>query len=343
MIQLAFPWALTLFVPWAFAAFVMLRRARPQGMLFASASARFGQMKPTWRVRLAAGLPFLFLAGLAALIIGAAGPQTQLSREVRSADALAVMMAVDVSGSMRALDLSEGRLDATRLDVVKRVFRDFARRRPEDLIGLVTFGGYAAVRAPLTADHRALLHTLAGVEIPGEGGDAAWVSNDELLTAIGDGLAMALLRLKDAEPKTRIVILLSDGENNTGAVSPKEAANAAKELGVRVYTIGVGSNGPAPVRARDAFGREQVVQVEMTLDEETLRSIAEITGGDYANVRSPEQLEAFLKHVSELETTRVERQIYARYRSHARPWLWGGGVAALLSAALLFLLIRRPL
>ena len=341
------PLFLFLLVPWAVMCWRVWRSARAKGVVFAAVATRCTKLKPSWRQRLCAVLPLAFLLGTLALIIGAAGPRKSLSREVRSADALAVMMSVDISGSMRGLDLSEGRYDVTRLDVVKRIFRDFVEERPEDLIGLVTFGGYASVRAPLTADHRALMHTLSGVSIPGEHGDVdergRRVTSDELQTAIGDGLAVSLLRLKDAAPKTKIVILLSDGESNAGAVTPLESAKAAAELGVRVYTIGVGSTGLTKVRARDAWGNEGLFDVQMTLDEETLKQIAETTGGEYANVREPEQLESFLKHISELETTRVERQIYARYTSYAREWLLSGGVCCLLVAGLLMAWIRRPI
>lgn len=345
--DLAFPWALLLLLPWAVAAWRVSRSARLRGVTFAGASARLAGAGASWRARACRLLPFAFLAGALALIVAAAGPRTALSREVRSADALAVMMAVDVSGSMRGLDLSEGRWDATRLDVVKRMFRRFVEQRPGDLIGLVTFGGYASVRAPLTADHRALLHTLAGVDIPG--GDTGLdergrpVSDEELLTAIGDGLAVSLLRLKDAEPKTKIVILLSDGESNVGAVTPLQAAKAAKELGVRVYTIGVGMNGRTKMWGRDFRGNKVLADVMMTLDEATLKAIAKETGGLYANVRSPQALQAFLDRVSQLETTRVERQVYTRFRGHARPWLLVGGALCLLSAVALTALLRRPL
>ncbi len=346
MTSFSAPWAFLLLLPWAVAVWRMLRPARTRGTVFAAASARFGGERPTWRLRLCRAMPWIFLAGALALIVAAAGPRRLLARVGWLAVARAVLLAGVVAGALRARVLSEGRHDATRLDVVKRLFRDFAERRPDDLIGLVTFGGYASVRAPLTADHRALLHTLAGVEIPGERGGldekGRPVSDDELLTAIGDGLAVCLLRLKEAEPKTKIVILLSDGESNAGAVTPTEAAKAAKALGVRVYTIGVGSTGPTKVRARDAFGREALADVYMTLDEATLRAIAEATGGDYANVRSPDQLEAFLRRVSELETTRVERRVYLRHRSAARPWLMAGLALCLLSAATLTALLRRP-
>ncbi len=320
MLQFAHPWAFLLLLPWALVAWRMLRRAHTQGILFASASNRFAQARPSWRHVLTLLAPILFLCGLLALVVAAANPRTHLSNEVRTADALAVIMTVDISASMLETDLAETKLEETRLDIVKALFQDFVRGRPDDLIGLVTFGGYASVRAPLTTDHDALLHLFKGVEIPSR--HVAF--GDELNTAIGDGLAVSLLRLKDAEPTSKIVILLSDGAQNTGVVTPDEAATAAREYGIRVYTIGVG---------RDA----------RTFDEAALKSIADKTGGRYAHARSADELANFLKTISELETTTIERQVYTRYTSKARPWIMGGSLLCAVSVLLMIGLLRRPL
>ncbi len=313
-------WAFILLLPWAYVAWRMLRRARCKGLLFASASSRLGQTRPTWRHLLAQCAPLLFLSGLLALIMAAAGPRSQHATEVRTADALAVMMAVDISASMLETDLAEGPRQETRLDIVKDLFRDFVKERPDDLIGLVTFGGYASVRSPLTADHAALLHIFKGVEIP----PRHLAFGDELNTAIGDGLAVSLLRLKDAEPKSKVVILLSDGAQNTGVVTPDEATKAASDYQIKVYTIGVG---------RDAY----------SFDERTLKSITEKTGGRYAHARSAEELAEILKTISALETTEVERQVYTRYTSNARPWALGGTALCVAAVALMVGLLRRPL
>jgi Ca-activated chloride channel family protein len=281
MLSFSTPWALLLLLPWMVAGWRIWRTARTKGILFASAQTRFAQMKPSWRQRLCRVLPALFLVGLLLLIVGAAGPRTLLSREVRSADALAVMMAVDISGSMRALDLSEGRDDLTRLDVVKRVFGDFVEQRPEDLIGLVSFGGYASVRSPLTADHRALLHTLEGVVIPGEKGAVDErgrpVTQDELMTAIGDGLAVSLMRVKDAEPKTKIIILLSDGESNAGAVTPMLDAGMTPEdiLGAVCGDLGVVFLETTEVSYKCYCTRERVTAALLSLGREELTQIME--------------------------------------------------------------------
>lgn len=318
MFRFATPLAFLLLLPWAVAAWRLYRRGRVTGVLFAP-THRLPLTTAGWRATLARILPALFLLGTLMLILAAARPQTFLARERRDVNAIAIQMAVDVSGSMQALDLSErtpsGVIEQTRLEVVKATFARFVDKRPDDLIGLITFGGYAATRSPLTADHRALLHVLKGVEIPTSQTDDQGrpVSQEELLTAIGDGLATACARLANAEPKTRIVLLLSDGESNTGLVQPDVAAEAAQKLGIRVYTIGVGSNGEAPFRTRDLFGRSVIGRANVTLDEAQLKRIAEKTGARYFSVRDPDGLQSALDDINRLETTRVERQSYYRY------------------------------
>ncbi len=325
----ATPLALLLLLPWFLAAWRLLRRGHSAGILFAPASRRLPRNAAGWRRHLAQVLPWGFLAGTLLLIVAAAGPRTAVSRDIREADALAVMMAVDISGSMAATDLSIGDQQKTRLDVVKETFVRFVEARPDDLIGLVTFGGYASTRAPLTADHRALLHTLKGAQLidPRKLDEKGRpVSPEENMTALGDGLSTALARLEKAEPKTKIVLLLTDGQNNFGVVQPKEAAQAAQKLGIRVYTIGVGD--PSERIVQDFFFTRRMPP---DLDEATLREIAATTGALYFNVTTPHALQQALDDISKLETTRVQRQVYTRYKDHFPPWLLTG--AALLALA----------
>jgi Ca-activated chloride channel family protein len=234
---------------------------------------------------------------------------------------------------MEARDLSPSPNNwQTRLDVVKELFARFVEARPDDLIGLVTFGGYASTRAPLTADHRALVHVLQGVEIPRAQTDAQGrpVDQEETLTAIGDGLATGVARLTDAEPKTRVGILLSDGESNTGLITPDQAADAAAKLGIRVYAIGVGSNNRTPFKTRDLFGRETIAYADATFDETQLKNIAAKTNGRYFSVRDHDGLKAALEEINTLETTRIDRQVYQRFDEHfVRYLLWGAALAAL--------------
>ncbi len=341
------PWMFLLLAPLAVAAWRLLRRGRKAGIRF-SALSRIPKDAAGWRAKVAAVTPFAMLAGLALLVVAAARPRSPLARERRSVDAIAIAMTVDVSGSMDALDLTPRgerfSRDTTRLSVVKKLFAKFVEKRPDDLIGLVTFGGYASTRSPLTADHEALLNVLRGVEIPSiavdEQGKA--IAADEQMTAVGDGLAMALARLKDAKPKSKIVILLSDGVSNTGAVEPAEAADAAAKMGVKVYAIGVGTRASrTPIFARDFFGRQVVQYADMTFDEGQLKSIAKKTGGTYFAVNDRDALERALEEISELETTELEADAYDRWDEHFAFFLFAGALLVFAAVSLSMSATRR--
>lgn len=348
MFRFAQPFAFLLLIPWGLAAWRVLRRGARAGLLFATVG-RLPARTAGWRGALARLLPALFLLGMLLLIVAAARPQTFFARERRTVDALAIAMAVDVSGSMEALDLSRhdpaGPDAQTRLDVVKEMFASFIEKRPDDLIALVAFGGYASTRSPLTADHRALLQVLKATSIPQSEFDAEGrpVSQEELLTAIGDGLATACARLVDAEPKTRIVVLLSDGESNTGLITPEQAAEAAAKLGIRVYTIGVGTTGRAPFRGRDRFGRVAVGYGEVTLNENQLRQIAAKTQGRYFNVRDAAGFKSALDAIDKLETTRVERNVYNHYNERFAACLGWGALLTCLSLMINLFVTQRPI
>ena len=341
------PWLLLLSLPLGAAAWRLLRRGRKAGIRF-SAVGRLPAKTAGWRAKVAALTPFVLLAGLALLVVAAARPRSPLAHESRSVDAIAIAMTVDVSGSMDALDLTpKGERfsrETTRLAVVKKLFAQFVEKRPDDLIGLVTFGGYASTRSPLTADHEALLNVLRGVQISSVAYDAQGraISGDEQMTAVGDGLATALARLKDAKPKSKIVILLSDGVSNTGAVEPDEAAAAAKKMGVKVYAIGVGTRSRrTPIIGRDFFGRETVQYADMTFDERQLKSIARTTGGLYFPVNDREALVKALEDISELETTKLEADAYARWEEHFALFRLTGAVLVLAAVTLSMAATRR--
>ncbi len=343
--RFAAPWALALLLPPAGAAWRMLRRPRkPAALPFAA--VRFLPPRTSgWRHAVARAIPFVFTAGAFLLIVAAARPQTFFSRERRSVDAIAIAMTVDVSGSMAALDMaSNPQLPGapTRLDVVKEEFRNFVERRPDDLITLVTFGGYASTRCPLTADRRAVMRFLEAVQIPGYGDDDGQNDSEETLTAIGDGLTTACARLQEAEVKSKVVVLLSDGVSNTGVVKPDRAAEIAKELGIKVYTIGIGAkNGLAPFRTGRGLGSIAMGRVEF--DAAELQNIARTTGGRYYGVRDRDGLDKVLEEIDALEKTRVERDVFNNYTERfAAPLVAGTALAALAAAAGLVCL-HRPL
>lgn len=331
MPELANPLALLLLIPCIAGAWHVYRKRRSHALLFSG--TRYIPLAVSWRIMLARVLPALFIAGVCLAVIALSRPRTVFSKSKRTVDAVGMMMVVDVSGSMEALDMSTqsntGQWNyKTRLQAVKETFRSFVTERPDDLIGLVTFGGYASTRAPLTADHEVVLKVLDAVEIPHSN------DSEETLTAIGDALATASARLERAELKSRIIVLLSDGVSNTGVIKPEDAIKAAKQLGLKVYTIGVGSSGRAPFWTRDVFGRKTIAYGDVDLDETLLRRIAAETGAEYFNVRDPEGLSKAVEDINTLEKTTVSTDIIFRY-NELYLWFLTPAVAMLLTALIL--------
>ncbi|MCK5850402.1 MAG: VWA domain-containing protein, partial [Kiritimatiellae bacterium] len=270
----------------------------------------------TWRKTISIITPALYIAGLSMVVITLARPRTILSRTTQTSNMIAIEMVVDVSGSMDALDMSKivnRRIieERTRLDVVKTTFAEFVKIRQDDLIGLVSFGGYASTRSPLTTDHDALLHTLKGIDTP----KASTHGNDpeEWRTAVGDALTTACARIQHSKPESKIIVLLSDGESNTGIITPAEATEAAKKMGIKIYTIGIGTTGRAPMKTLNVFNMEEIRMVDVVLDEELLQNIATTTGGHYFNVKNPKGLAEALEQINKLEKTKVEKDIYHNY------------------------------
>ena len=241
-------------------------------------------------------------------------------------EGIAVQMCIDRSGSMQALDFPVDGQQVNRLTAVKSVFHDFVAGnddfdgRPDDLIGLVAFGGFATALCPPTLDHGALLDVLQGVEIPKPiRDDQGRVINERLLqeeqaTAIGDALALAVDRLKDLESKSKVIVLLSDGENTAGVISPEDAADAAAQFGIKIYAVGVGTTGMAPYPGVDIFGRSVLQAQPVRLDEVTLKMLAKKTGGQYFNAQDTKALKRVYAEIDQLEKTEVEGRLYTEYR-----------------------------
>ncbi len=346
MFQFANPSNFLLIFPLAAAAWWVYARRIRQGIRFAPMS-RIPHHGHSWRTTAALILPALTIAGLLLLIIAMARPRTMLAKSRKTSDVIAIQMVVDVSGSMEALDLSKktptGVKYKTRLDVVKEAFADFVEKRDDDLIGLISFGGYVSTLAPMTTDHDALRHVLDGVQTPKQAFDSNGniINRDELMTAIGDALATACARIENADPVSRIIVLLSDGENTTGMIKPDKAIEIASKLGIKVYTIGVGSTGRAPFWATDRMGRKIVDYANVRMDEPMLRKIANETNGSYFNVKDEKGLEKALSKINELETTRIEQDIYRQYRELFTHFLFPGMALILLGLTLNMTLTRR--
>jgi len=260
------------------------------------------------------------------VVLALARPQRGLQEFRVRTEGIAVQMCLDRSGSMQAMDFQLDGKRTNRLTAVKKVFRDFVVGgsnlvgRPDDLIGLVAFGGFAEAKAPLTLDHGALLQVLDSVEIPKPVTDSRGrvlnqqLYQEEMATAIGDAVVTAVERLKDVTAKSKVIILLSDGEQTAGIADPQQAADVARTHGVKIYSIGVGSTGPAPFPAVDRFGREVLVRQDVRLDAETLTAIAESTGGKYFHAENTKALEDVYAEIDRLEKTLTEGRLYTEYR-----------------------------
>lgn len=331
---------LLLCIPVCVAVYWTVRAGRPAAVLYSSVQLLKG-LPVTWALRVKRLLPWVRMAGLLLIVLALARPQRGLQEFRIRTEGIAIEMCLDRSGSMQALDFELDRQRVNRLAAVKRVFRDFVAGhgrlpgRPDDLIGLIAFGGFAEAKAPLTLDHGALLQLLDTVEIAKPVRDAQGrIINEQLLeeemaTAIGDALTVAVDRLKDVKAKSKVIILLSDGENTAGVIEPLEGAKAAQAFGIKVYTIGVGTTGRAPFPAIDPFGREVLVAQEVRLDEETLQAIADTTGGKYFAAKDTQALVNVYGAIDQLEKTATEGRLYTEYRE-LYPWFLLPGLGLVL-------------
>jgi Ca-activated chloride channel family protein len=249
----------------------------------------------TWAVRLAMLPAVLRMAALALGILALARPQVEDVRRTRSAEGIDIMLALDTSTSMRAEDF-----DPNRFKAAQSVASEFIESRTSDRVGLVVFAAKAYTQAPLTLDYAFLQQMLEEVRVG--------VVKDG--TAIGTALAMAVNRLKETEAKSKVVVLLTDGQNNRGEVDPVTAAQVAETMGVRVYSIGVGSRGDAPFVVDRPFTGSQRRSVPVEIDEEMLRTVAETTGGRYFRATSKRALREIYDEISRLEKSEIDERVY---------------------------------
>jgi Ca-activated chloride channel family protein len=292
----------------ALSALVIFAAARVRGGRVRFSSLSLLPAERGWRAQLDAVPDALLALAAVALSVALAGPRVPDSDSRIRREGIAIAMVVDTSSSMRALDLAPEER-RTRLDVVKDVFVDFVEGRRDDAIGLVSFAGFAETRCPLTLDHRSLELIAADLEIVTRRADDG--------TAVGDGLGLAVERLRESPARSKVAILLTDGVNNTGVESPAGAAELAEESGVKVYTIGAGTTGMAPVERRSPFtGEIELVPMAVEIDEKTLIAIAEKTGGRYFRATDGEKLRQIYAEIDQLERSEIDEISYARYRDH---------------------------
>ncbi len=308
-----------LFIP--FLTWMLFAKRRRPAIRFSSVKLA-KQLTPTLRQRFSWLPKALTVAAIVFLIVALARPREGREQTVTDNNGIAIEMVVDRSGSMQAMDFKVQGEHVDRLTAIKNVAGKFVAGGDEldgrfsDLVGLITFAGYADGQTPPTLDHSFLVAQLNNTQIV--------TARSEDGTAIGDAMALAIEKLnaldarQEEKVKSKVMILLTDGENNAGELDPIQAAELAQTMGIKVYTIGVGTKGRAPVPVTDSFsGRKRVQWMEVNIDEATLKKVAEITGGKYFRATDTNSLESIYSEIDEMEKTKVEAQHFVDYRELA--------------------------
>jgi Ca-activated chloride channel family protein len=307
--RFATPWilALVILIPALLAArhLWLNRRTKPATMQFSSTRLAMG-ISRSWRIVWRPILVLMRLSAIALALIALARPQIVQGQETITGEGVEIALALDISGSMASLDFEP----QNRLQASKQVITDFIAERPYDKIGLVIFAHEAFSQSPLTLDHNMVTRSMDQVELAGDLG-----LDDG--TAIGLGIANAANMLTNSDAESKIIILLTDGVNNAGQIDPLTAAEAAKALGIKVYTIGAGRPGEVPVPVQSLFGGNQVVYQESMLDEATLQQVADITGGMYFRAEDTNGLRAVYDEINNMEKSQVEVQVFNQYHELA--------------------------
>ncbi len=326
------PWVLLLLLALPVLALLRGKIGGTPGILFSSTKLVMAVGKRR-RSRAGAVLASLLYGAMACLIVALARPQLGRTLERIQASGVDIMLVLDVSGSMMAEDYTIGSSRVNRIDAVKRVTQQFIEARPNDRIGIIAFAGRPYLVSPLTLDHEWLIRNLDRVQL-------GLVEDG---TAIGSALASAVSRLKDRDSKTKLIVLLTDGANNAGKVLPLTSAEAAKALGMKIYTVGAGSDGPVPVPVgKDMFGKTVYRKMVFDFDEKLLDQIAKIGEGKYFRAADTETMDKTFREIDRMEKTKIEVEKSADYRD-LFPLLLVLGVMLLGAEAVLSQTIWRRL
>jgi Ca-activated chloride channel family protein len=311
---------LLLLIP-AAAAWLYLKRKQQTATLKISSTAGFTGSK-SFFVRLYPFLGVFRLLALTALIVAMARPRTvDISNKTKTTKGIDIVMAIDVSGSMLAKDLKPNRMEA-----LKKVAASFVDERPNDRIGLVVYASEAYTKTPVTSDKAIIQQAIESIKYDNVLQDG---------TGIGMGLATAVNRLKDSKAKSKVIILLTDGVNNAGFIEPETASDIAKQYGIKVYTVGIGTNGMAEFPYAIAPNGQflfRMMQVE--IDEQLMKNIARKTDGKYFRATSNTKLEEIYAAINKLETTEIEELKFYDYDEKYRPFVWLAGFLLLLELGL---------
>ena len=303
--------------------FFYLNKKRTQ--LTFSGLENFKGIKPSFKQKYSF-LPFLLkIIAFVLAIIALARPQSSMSGQNIKTEGIDIMMALDISASMLAEDLKPNRIDAA-----KKVAEEFIDSRPNDRIGLVVFSGESFTQCPLTTDHAVLKNLFTGIE-------SGMLADG---TAIGEGLATAVNRIRNSKAKSKVIILLTDGVNNVGSIAPETAGEIAKTFGIRVYTIGVGTIGMAPYPFKTPFGI-QYQNIEVQIDETILKQIASETDGKYFRATNSSKLKEIYNEIDKLEKTKIDVTEFHNYTEEFYPWAIAAALILLLDIILRYTLFKK--
>ncbi len=303
----------------------IVRQKRSKASIQISSIEAFRKTPLTWKHALRHAVFALQIGSLALLIVCLARPQSSDSWQNQTVEGIDIMIALDLSSSMLARDFQPNRLEAA-----KAVATKFVSGRQYDRIGLVVFSAESFTQCPLTTDRAVLINLFQDLQ-------SGMIEDG---TAIGLGLANAVSRLKDSEAKSRVIILLTDGENNRGEIAPITAAEIAKTFGIRVYTIGIGTIGTAPYPVQTPFG-VQMRDMEVKIDEKTLQDIANTTDGKYFRATNNKTLVEVYKEIDRLERSKIENKEFSKKNEEYRRFALGALVLALLALILQFAVFRH--
>ena len=325
------PYLLLLLLLLPLLAWLKGQRGQPPAFLYSSVQLVRAVLNVT-RSRSGGFLAALRWFVLALFIVALAQPRLNKSTTRVRASGIDIVVALDLSGSMISEDFEVGGGRLNRLAMARDVLKKFIEKRPGDRIGLVAFANQAYIAAPPTLDHDYLLRNLERLEL-------GTIQNDH--TAIGSGLSTAVNRLRGLKSKSKIVILMTDGQNNAGKIPPLTAAEAARARGVKVYTIGVGTRGEAPVPVRDLFGTKRYQMQPVDIDEETLQKITDATGGKYYRADNAQRFQAIYAEIDKLEKTEADVKQFTRFEE-LFPWFISPGLGlVLVEIVLRHTLLRR--
>lgn len=329
MMNLAHPgylWLFLLFIP-LIAWYVWSQRKANPSMRMSSISA-FKGLSTCWKVYVKHFSFVLKLAALSCLIIILCRPQTYDKWSMSDTEGTDIVMAIDISASMLSRDLQPDRLEAA-----KKVASDFVAKRESDNIGLVIFAGEGFTLLPMTTHQATLLNTIHEISINMLDADG---------TAIGDGIATAINRIKDGKAKSKSIILLTDGTNNSGVVAPLTAAEIAQKEGIRIYTIGLGTRGTAETPYAQGFGGELLYKpMPVTIDEESLKKVAQMTGGKYFRATDNDVLTSIFNEIDKLEKTKIDVKNFTNTQDNYMPWAWALLLLVLLNLTISYTVLRR--